>query len=79
MKRWSLLDLAQVEKGDITLTTLGTHYAAADHALRKRIFGQQLLTHVPLAIRIIRKGLEQRGSRRYISQKKYSSICWKSH
>ena len=54
----NLLGLAQVEKGDITLTMLGTHYAAADHALRKEIFGQQLLTHVPLAIRI-RKGLEQ--------------------
>lgn len=57
----SLLGLAQVEKGDITLTMLGTHYAAADHALRKEIFGQQLLTHVPLAIRI-RKGLEQEST-----------------
>ena len=53
-----LLGLAQVEKGDITLTLLGRRYVEADHTLRHQIFGQQLLTHVPLTARI-RKLLEQ--------------------
>ncbi|WP_076591411.1 ABC transporter ATP-binding protein [Herminiimonas arsenitoxidans] len=53
-----LLGLAQVEKGDITLTALGHSYAQAAHIRRKEIFGQQLLTHVPLAAHI-RNSLEQ--------------------
>lgn len=53
-----LLGLAQVEKGDITLTPLGRRYVEADHMSRKEIFGAQLLTHVPLAARI-REQLEQ--------------------
>lgn len=57
-----LLGLAQVEKGDITLTVLGRRYVEADHTLRHQIFGQQLLTHVPLAARI-RKLLEQEPTR----------------
>jgi NitT/TauT family transport system ATP-binding protein len=52
-----LLRLAHVEKGDITLTPLGQRYAEADHTLRQEIFGQQLLTHVPLAA-LIRDRLE---------------------
>lgn len=48
----SLLGFAQVEKGDITLTPLGSRYAEADQTLRQKIFGQQLLIHVPLAARI---------------------------
>ncbi|HJV51976.1 MAG TPA: nitrate/sulfonate/bicarbonate ABC transporter ATP-binding protein [Noviherbaspirillum sp.] len=47
-----LLGLAQVEKGDIALTPLGHRYAEAEQALRQEIFGQQLLTHVPLAAHI---------------------------
>lgn len=47
-----LLALAQVEKGDITLTPLGRRYADADHTLRQEIFGQQLLTHVPIIAHI---------------------------
>jgi NitT/TauT family transport system ATP-binding protein len=47
-----LLGLANVEKGDITLTPLGQRYAAADQAVRQEIFAQQLLRHVPLAARI---------------------------
>jgi NitT/TauT family transport system ATP-binding protein len=47
-----LLGLAQVERGDISLTPLGLRYAEAEQALRQEIFGQQLLTHVPLAARI---------------------------
>ncbi len=52
-----LLALAQVEKGDIALTPLGRRFAQAGQTLRQEIFGQQLLTHVPLAARI-RKDLE---------------------
>lgn len=53
-----LLGLAQVEKGDITLTSLGHSYAQAAHMRRKEIFGQQLLMHVPLATHI-RHSLER--------------------
>lgn len=56
-----LLGLAQVEKGDITLTALGHSYAQAAHMRRKEIFGQQLLTHVPLAAHI-RNSLEQEAA-----------------
>ena len=56
-----LLGLAQVETGDIALTSLGQRYAEADHMLRQEIFGQQLLTHVPLAS-LIRGWLEQEPS-----------------
>ncbi|KQW87223.1 nitrate ABC transporter ATP-binding protein [Massilia sp. Root418] len=48
----AMLELAVVEKGDIALTALGLRYAAADQALRQELFGQQLLKHVPLAVRI---------------------------
>jgi NitT/TauT family transport system ATP-binding protein len=54
----TLLGLAHVEKGDIALSQLGVRYADADQTLRQEIFGQQLLTHVPLAARI-RQQLEQ--------------------
>ncbi|NMM28448.1 MAG: nitrate/sulfonate/bicarbonate ABC transporter ATP-binding protein [Glaciimonas sp.] len=54
----ALLGLALVEKGDITITPLGLRYAEAEHTLRQEIFGQQLLTHVPLAAHI-RQRLEQ--------------------
>lgn len=53
-----LLGLAHVEKGDISLTPLGQRYADAEKTLRQEIFGQQLLTHVPLAAHI-RQQLEQ--------------------
>ena len=56
-----LLGLAHVEKGDITLTSLGHRFAEAGQTLRQEIFGQQLLTHVPLAARI-RKDLEAEPS-----------------
>ncbi|MDB5953455.1 nitrate/sulfonate/bicarbonate ABC transporter ATP-binding protein [Ramlibacter sp.] len=56
-----LLGLAQVEKGDISLTPLGQRFAEAGQTLRQEIFGQQLLTHVPLAARI-RKDLEAEPS-----------------
>ncbi len=47
-----MLELAQVDKGDITLTALGQRYVQAEQAERQQIFGQQLLAHVPLAARI---------------------------
>lgn len=53
----SLLGLALVEKGDISLTPLGAHYVAADQANKQDLFGQQLLLHVPLAAHI-RRNLE---------------------
>jgi NitT/TauT family transport system ATP-binding protein len=56
-----LLALAQIEKGDITLTPLGRRYAEAEHTLRQEIFGQQLLTHVPI-IAHIRSKLEAEQS-----------------
>jgi NitT/TauT family transport system ATP-binding protein len=53
----SLLGLALVEKGDISLTPLGERYVLADQATKQELFGQQLLTHVPLAAHI-RRNLE---------------------
>jgi len=53
-----LLELVHIAEGDITLTVLGQHYSNADQALRRDIFGQQLLQHVPLAAEI-RHSLEQ--------------------
>jgi NitT/TauT family transport system ATP-binding protein len=57
----SLLGFAHVEKGDITLTPLRHRYVEAEQPLRQDIFGQQLLTHVPLAAHI-RKQLEEEPS-----------------
>ena len=54
----ALLGLAHMDKGDILLSQLGLRYADAEQTLRQQIFGQQLLTHVPLAARI-RQQLEQ--------------------
>lgn len=53
-----LLGFTQVTDGDIVLTSLGEHYVGGNKALRHEIFGQQILTHVPL-IAYIRHGLEQ--------------------
>jgi NitT/TauT family transport system ATP-binding protein len=53
----ALLGLAVIEKGDILLSALGKHYVDGDQTLRQEIFGQQLLTHVPLAAHI-RRNLE---------------------
>ncbi len=53
-----LLELVHIAQGDIVLTALGQHYSVADQGLRREIFGQQLLQHVPLAAEI-RHSLEQ--------------------
>ncbi|HEX5392533.1 MAG TPA: AAA-associated domain-containing protein [Rhodocyclaceae bacterium] len=44
-----MLGLAQVEKGDISLTPLGRRYVDGDQTLKQELFGQQLLAHIPLA------------------------------
>lgn len=56
-----LLKLAHMEKGDIMLTVLGHNYVESDQAHKKEIFGQQLLTHVPIAAHI-RSSLEQEAT-----------------
>ena len=56
-----LLGLAQIERGDITLTPLGLSYVQAEQPLRQELFGQQLLVHVPLAARI-RQQLEREAT-----------------
>ncbi|MFZ6817334.1 nitrate/sulfonate/bicarbonate ABC transporter ATP-binding protein [Undibacterium sp. Ji22W] len=50
----SLLGLATIEQGDISLTPLGSRYVEADKQNKQELFGQQLLTHVPLASHIRR-------------------------
>ncbi|HMX10288.1 MAG TPA: nitrate/sulfonate/bicarbonate ABC transporter ATP-binding protein [Burkholderiaceae bacterium] len=57
----ALLGLAQFEHGDLQLTALGRRYADGHHTLRQELFGQQLLSHVPLAAHI-RHSLEQEPS-----------------
>ena len=57
----SLLGFAVLEKGDIMLTALGTKYVEAEQAHKQELFGQQLLTHVPLAAHI-RRNLEIENS-----------------
>jgi NitT/TauT family transport system ATP-binding protein len=48
----SLLGLARLERGDLSVTPLGRQYVAAEHAQRQVLFGQQLLARVPLAAHI---------------------------
>lgn len=50
-----LLQLATLERGDITATALGRAYYAAEPAERKVLFGRQLLRHVALAAHIRRE------------------------
>ncbi len=48
----ALLGLAQLERGDLSLTPLGRRYVEAEHAERQTLFGRQLLAQVPLAAHI---------------------------
>lgn len=57
----SLLGFAVLEKGDIMLTPLGKKYVEVEQAQKQELFGQQLLTHVPLAAHI-RRNLESETS-----------------
>lgn len=54
----SLLGLAQLDSGDLQLTALGRRYVEGANTLRQELFGQQLLSNVPLAAHI-RRSLEQ--------------------
>ena len=55
------LGLAQLDSGDLQLTPLGRRYVEGSHGLRRDLFGQQLMAHVPL-IAHIRHSLEQEPS-----------------
>jgi NitT/TauT family transport system ATP-binding protein len=48
----SLLGLAQLDHGDLSITPIGQQYLAAEHGDRQALFGQQLLAKVPLAAHI---------------------------
>ncbi|CAG2156978.1 Vitamin B12 import ATP-binding protein BtuD [Cupriavidus yeoncheonensis] len=50
-----LLQLAHIERGDITTTETGREYYAAEPNERKAMFGRQLLGHVALATHIRRE------------------------
>ena len=54
----ALLGFVSLEFGDIAVNEFGKRYLAADPAERKRMFGEQVMEHVPL-IAYIRQGLEQ--------------------
>jgi NitT/TauT family transport system ATP-binding protein len=56
-----LFGLVNVARGDISITPLGRRYVEGQNTLRKEVFGQQLLAHVPLAAHI-RHSLEQETS-----------------
>lgn len=56
-----MLRLADVEGGDIRLTTAALSFAGAEVDERKRLFARQLLTYVPLAAHI-RRVLDERSS-----------------
>jgi NitT/TauT family transport system ATP-binding protein len=58
-----LLGFAHVSGGDIELTPLGRSYAEADMLVRKQIFADALLKHVPLAAHI-RRVLDERPGHR---------------
>ena len=54
----TLLGFVELAHGDVAITSLGKHYVGTTNAERQRIFGQQLLAHVPL-VAYIRHSLEQ--------------------
>ena len=56
-----LLRFVEIAAGDIHLTPAGKKFAGADVDTRKKMFGQHLLTYVPLAARI-RHVLDERAS-----------------
>ena len=56
-----MLRFAEVEGGDIKLTTAGLQFARGETDERKRLFASHLLTYVPLAAHI-RRVLDERAS-----------------
>ena len=58
-----LLRFAEVEAGDIRLTSAGKRFAEAGVDARKKLFGDHLLAYIPLAARI-RRVLDERAAHR---------------
>ncbi len=58
-----LLRLAELAEGDIKLTPLGQRFVDMDVDQRKKVFGDQLLAHIPLASHI-KRVLDERPTRR---------------
>jgi NitT/TauT family transport system ATP-binding protein len=58
-----LLRLAEFEEGDIKLTPLGRQFVDMDVDQRKKVFGDQVLAHVPLASHI-KRVLDERPTHR---------------
>jgi NitT/TauT family transport system ATP-binding protein len=56
-----LLRFAEVAHGDIQLTEAGRQFVEGESDLRKRLFGQQLIAHVPI-VALIRRVLDERPS-----------------
>ena len=54
-----LLRFAEVAHGDIVLSEQGRRFVDSDSDARKRLFGQQLLAHVPI-VALIRRVLDER-------------------
>jgi NitT/TauT family transport system ATP-binding protein len=58
-----LLRLAEFEEGDIKLTALGQRFVDMDVDQRKKVFGDQVLAHIPLASHI-KRVLDERPTHR---------------
>jgi NitT/TauT family transport system ATP-binding protein len=58
----SLLNLAKVSEGDITMTVVGKQFISSDIKERKILFSQLLIKHVPLARHIVKILRERPGS-----------------
>ena len=58
-----LLRLAELEEGDIKLTPLGRRFVDMDVDQRKRVIGEEVLAHIPLASHI-KRVLDERPSHR---------------
>ncbi len=58
-----LLRLAELAEGDIKLTPLGQRFVDMDVDQRKKVFGDQLLAHIPLASHI-KRVLDERPTHR---------------
>ena len=59
----SILSMAIVSKGDISLTPIGRRFAESDILERKRVFAYQLIQHIPLA-KHIRQVLDGKSDHR---------------
>jgi NitT/TauT family transport system ATP-binding protein len=57
-----MLGLATIEKGDISVTTLGERFEKGNNERRQEIMGQQLLSSVPFIVNM-RQSLEQQSSK----------------